>query len=316
MSLLTIIIPTTNRAAYLDKNLSLLLPMLEKYQNVEVLVCNNASTDNTEVILDKWKKKNNRIHSLLQPTFCIYDVNVATGYINAKSDYFWVLGDSYQIPTSTFDLVMKELNLKQPSALILNTFNRIKKSDCQYKSAADVMHDMGWYLTYLCSCIISSDFVKGCELDRFMDTYFIHYGVFFDYFSRHPESNVFWLSKAHLDTIRISGLSRDKNIRSWRETPFEVFGKGWFGFIMSLPYSIPIDCKRKCIADHDKFQHLFSMKSLLSSRLKGTASFTDYKSCRPYMKWVTQTPLWIIDLISILPQLPNGVLNLLTKKKK
>jgi glycosyltransferase involved in cell wall biosynthesis len=313
MSLLTIIIPTRNRADYLKENLSLLSPILDKYEGINILVCNNASTDHTEEVLDEWKSRYQCIQSVLQPEFCSYDVNVATGYRTANSDYLWVLGDSYEIPIETFELVYNQLQKKDVSALILNTFNRIDKADCQYHSAADVMYDMGWYLTYLCSCIISSEFIKHTELDRFMDTYFIHYGVFFDYFSRHPESNVLWLSKAHLKAIRIQGISRDKNMRSWRETPFDVFGKGWFGFIMSLPYNITLENKRKCIIDHDKNQHIFSFKTLLAARLKGIADFSDYKSSRSYMKWVTTTPLWIIDIISILPPLPKSWRKLLKK---
>ncbi len=53
----SVVIPTFNRASYLDKLLSSLC--LQYYKNFEVLICDDGSTDNTKVIIDKYESKLN-----------------------------------------------------------------------------------------------------------------------------------------------------------------------------------------------------------------------------------------------------------------
>ncbi len=50
--MLTIAIPTYNRAAYLSECLESVLPQIQ--EEMEVIISNNASTDNTEEVVKKY----------------------------------------------------------------------------------------------------------------------------------------------------------------------------------------------------------------------------------------------------------------------
>lgn len=51
MKTLTIIIPTWNRAIFLNENLKILFSYIERGLIFKILVCNNGSTDNTIDVL-------------------------------------------------------------------------------------------------------------------------------------------------------------------------------------------------------------------------------------------------------------------------
>ena len=50
---LSIVIPTYNRADFLDYSLEIHIPLAKKY-NVPIYIVDNASTDNTGEIVNKW----------------------------------------------------------------------------------------------------------------------------------------------------------------------------------------------------------------------------------------------------------------------
>jgi len=51
--LVSIIIPTYNRANYLEKAIESVLK--QTYENIEIIVSDNASTDNTMEVMQKYK---------------------------------------------------------------------------------------------------------------------------------------------------------------------------------------------------------------------------------------------------------------------
>lgn len=53
---LSIVIPTYNRADFLDYSLEVYIPMLKEY-GIEIAIFDNASTDNTYEIVSKWIKE-------------------------------------------------------------------------------------------------------------------------------------------------------------------------------------------------------------------------------------------------------------------
>lgn len=89
--LLSICIPTYNRAKYLDRLLAEILAPCEKL-GIGVLVSDNGSTDNTQSILVKYKAygnllcfRNNRNEG--------FDFNVLTLLQHVSSRYIWLMGD-------------------------------------------------------------------------------------------------------------------------------------------------------------------------------------------------------------------------------
>ena len=60
--LVTVVVPNYNCAEFLDKCLEHVVN--QTYQNLEIIICDNASTDNSLEIINKWAAKDSRISVL------------------------------------------------------------------------------------------------------------------------------------------------------------------------------------------------------------------------------------------------------------
>jgi abequosyltransferase len=105
---LSICIPTYNRAAFLKEALGSVIGQLT--QNIEIVICDNASTDNTLEIVKEYE----RIFPNL--TFFKFDVN--QGAIRcffktielAQGTFFWLLGSDDKIAPGSIEKIMKQIN--------------------------------------------------------------------------------------------------------------------------------------------------------------------------------------------------------------
>lgn len=301
--LLTIIIPTYNRGTMLDECLMKMKALSETY-SFDLIICNNASTDNTCEILKIWTSLIPRMRIVNHQENVFYDRNVASGYLQVTTDYCWLLGDSYSIGPSDFKIIIDTLYENRPSALIINdSIDSLHSPAKVYTDANCLLKELGWYTTMLSSCIISKDFIKRERCERYYDSGFIHEGVFFDYLATIESINVQTLPSVHLSHIT-SGKT-GKAATGWMRTPFVVFGKRWFSFVMSLPYKYSIENKLYCIRQHDVHQNVFSPWILFKNKLSGYTTFIDYKESRPFLGYVYDYPRLITDIISIFPSMPR-----------
>lgn len=298
--ILTIIIPTFNRSIILNENLKQLSQLYHVYP-FNLIVCDNGSTDDTNIVANSWKKKIPSLTIVTHKSNVQFDRNVASGYERVATDYCWVLGDSYYIGESDFLSLINILENKKPQAVIINdASNALSSEERIYTDCNILLHDLGWYTTLLCSCIIAKDFLKSHIIERYYDTYFEHEGVFYEYLSYQTEIYVLVSPSIHVSVIKIG----DRMQYSWRKTPFGVFGKGWFSFIMSLPYKYTLDNKLYCIKQHDRKRHIFAPLTMLNLKMSGYCTFEDYKDARPVLKYVLNTPLLFFDIIRYIPKLP------------
>lgn len=91
--ILTIGIPTYNRAFYLDKCLNWLCDYVGNDNNIEILVSDNHSTDNTEEIVEKYKSKYSNLVYYKQSENVGFDKNVKTLLDLGKGEYIKLHGD-------------------------------------------------------------------------------------------------------------------------------------------------------------------------------------------------------------------------------
>jgi abequosyltransferase len=122
--LLTIAIPTYNRAALLDKQLDWLATAIKGFESeCEIIVSDNCSTDNTPGVIKKWQSafansifiaNKNQQNIGLMPNigFCIQ---------TASSQYVWTVGDDDPIEETTLAHVVN--TLKQNPSLSLMFLN-------------------------------------------------------------------------------------------------------------------------------------------------------------------------------------------------
>ena len=108
--ILSIVIPTYNRSEYLNKQLEWAVKSIANWDEIELIVCDNNSTDNTGLICDKWAQitegkiivtKNESNVGLIN--------NYLIGIKKSTSEYVWVIGDDDPILDTTLEIIIKIL---------------------------------------------------------------------------------------------------------------------------------------------------------------------------------------------------------------
>ncbi|BAY17980.1 family 2 glycosyl transferase [Anabaenopsis circularis NIES-21] len=122
--LLTIAIPTFNRAEFLDQQLNWVAKAIKGYESeCEIIISDNCSTDNTQEIIKKWElilspisfKNNRNIENIGVMR------NIAYCFQASTTQYVWVIGDDDPIEERALSYVIN--NLKQFSDLALLILN-------------------------------------------------------------------------------------------------------------------------------------------------------------------------------------------------
>lgn len=109
--LLSICIPTFNRAALLDVCLASLLPQTEHWPElVEVIVSDNASTDNTPAVLDKYAERFHfRRHRNAENIGLLGNITFVPSGL-AQGEFAWLLGDDDLLAAGAVDQVLAMLH--------------------------------------------------------------------------------------------------------------------------------------------------------------------------------------------------------------
>lgn len=300
-NLLSIVIPTYNRAALLDITLGNLIKTVRNL-NLEIIVSDNASPDHTESVVRSHIKEYSELKYFRQPTNIGYDRNVMNCYKYATADYIWILGDSYKIVTEQLENIICKLDEGIYQGIVMNSFGRIKNIPSKiYDDPSDILSDLGWHMTYLNSTIISREFVKNVSLERYYNTYFFPLGVFFENIILYDNLQICWIE----DNL-ILGTNFDKNLGDlrkggWFDKIFEIFGTHWFCLIMSLPNQIRIEAKLKCIKDHDENTHIFALQKLIRLRANDIIYKDDFEKNKMFIPFFTNVSIWKIKLVFYIP---------------
>lgn len=123
--LLTIAIPTFNRSMILNEALKKLLPQINEFNGeIELVISDNASTDNTLEIID------NNLNLFSNINFLLYKQNKNTGYFGnfkkcrdlSNGRYFWLLSDNEHIRDGCINFIFTHI-IKNTDFGILYLFN-------------------------------------------------------------------------------------------------------------------------------------------------------------------------------------------------
>lgn len=109
--LLSIAIPTWNRAPYLENLLNNILPQVrELKEKVEICISNNGSTDNTREVVMKFKEKYPDLIKYRESKKNLgVDINVIRILEMSNGDFIWTFGDDDNIVENGLNEVIKFL---------------------------------------------------------------------------------------------------------------------------------------------------------------------------------------------------------------
>ena len=302
---LSIVIPTYNRAKFLDYCLVIHIPLIKSH-NIQIFISDNASTDNTKEVVLK--------HAAEYPLISYHrneinvgpDENFERALKSPQTEYVWLLGDTYQIPDEGIPYLLNFISKenKKYDAIIFNVANRVSDIPQQdYSDKNRLLSDLGWHMTCMASLVYNRKIIINGNFERYRKTYFIQTGVIFEYIEN-KEFLIFWIESISVKAIVIKNIEK----QSWQDKTFEIWTKSWANFIFSLPASYELDIKLKCILDHGQKSGLFSFGRLLLLR---ALNILNYKSYKQYSNIFSLTMVHSNITILLIALLPKSLLSLL-----
>lgn len=175
--LLTIAIPTYNRAGYLDLNLKQLLfnyKQLENPEEVQIIVSDNDSFDSTQNIIDKYKESGLPILSLKNSKNIGFDRNFDSCLSKAKGKYCWIFGDDELLFNNALPKIINILKNNDVGCVYLTGFGYDKSYNLEKYSIIPEekieLIDMNEYLKevhYFITFCTGNIFNRNCLPDNF-----------------------------------------------------------------------------------------------------------------------------------------------------
>lgn len=176
--LLTIAIPTWNRAAYLQLNLKQLSGQISKAaNNIEILISDNCSTDETPAVVAGFVEQGLPIRYIRNSENVGSDFNIAQCFNEAAGRYVLILGDDDLLIDGSLVLLLALLDKKQYGVLSMrpygyeNDFRREHPGGCsrihEFTDAGDFVVALGAFSTLISANIISKELLSGVDARKF-----------------------------------------------------------------------------------------------------------------------------------------------------
>jgi len=117
---LSICIPTYNRCNYLSQAIESIVECLtdELREIVEIVVSDNASTDDTEKVVCGYKKDIKNLVYSKSPYNCGFDRNLIKVIDLASGEYCWILGDDDEVCKDSISSILNDIKNSQHDILL------------------------------------------------------------------------------------------------------------------------------------------------------------------------------------------------------
>ena len=182
--LLSIAIPTYNRAGYLDLCLSQICKQLQAHEkDIELIVSDNASPDNTEMIVQKYIAEGQQISYTRNPENIGADNNISQAFQLAAAKYVLVLADDDVLVDGAIAKIMHVLRNGEYGVVHLQAYpyqdnfakeypKRSKRpATIEYHNTYDFIRRVNYYFTFISGNIVNKSLVdRGINTQDFDGT--------------------------------------------------------------------------------------------------------------------------------------------------
>ncbi|MBT9150336.1 MAG: Abequosyltransferase RfbV [candidate division WS2 bacterium] len=302
--LLSICIATYNRAWYIGETLDSIISQLD--DDVELLVVDGASTDNTEDVVRKFAQKESRIRYIRLPAKGGVDQDFCKAVELAKGEYCWLMSDDDILKQGAIRTVLDEIQHNNYSLIIVNSEVRnadlsklVDKKRLQInenkvytpEENEKLFVEAANYLSFIGCVVINKRLWDDREKEKYFGTGFVHVGVIF----QNPiPSNTLIIAEPYI-IIRYGNAE-------WTTRAFEIWLFKWPNLIWSFP-NFSDRAKSQIISKEPYLQYL----TLLNYRAKGAYSINEYaKFVAPRLK-----SQWRRLVSKIIARLPGCFVNFL-----
>jgi len=265
---LSICITTRNRGDLITETLESIVDQIEN--DVEVVVVDGASTDNTGTILKRYADRYLFFRYIGEDDNSGLDSGYDSSVVNSKGDYCWVMTDDDLLAPGAVRRVLSEIK-KNYDLIIVNIecFNTDMSIDLKQKlfnfdqdivygkeEAGKLFTELGIGLSFIGSVVIKRSLWLNIDRSPYFGTEFVHVGVIFE---NNFIENALLISDPYI-------LYRSGN-SAWTERSFQIWYNKWPKLIWS--FSKFSDQEKAAVVMR---QPWFRLRSLLRSRAMGQYS--------------------------------------------
>lgn len=251
--ILSICIPTHNRAQYLEKNLMVLKDIVS--DDVEIVISNDASTDLTDVVIRNFISNYShiRVRYFKSRRRLGFDRNVIKVVKGASGDFCWLLGDD-DLPEMTSVDKIKSVIAKNPTISFIQLnyarFDNLLKQitatemikgidrDVLFKNYVDYFFRktktcdykfLGTNSVTLCTDVVNRRkwLEASRKLKRFLGHNFIHSFIIGTIIR--PDNSVYFISKPQVNYLA-------NNIRVWPNNVWKDYNSLLLDYLQNIGY--------------------------------------------------------------------------------
>lgn len=296
---LSIVIPSYNRADFLDQSLSVHVPLARSH-NIQILISDNASTDNTQDVIAKWQKEYGLIHCLKNETTVGPEANFEKALKAADTQYVWLLGDTSKIPENGIVSILKLIESTDSySAIVVNLIDKNTIASKNYSCPDTLLTELAGIMSCMSCLIYNKELIASADFSRYIGSYFMQTGVILEH-AAHDDVLIRWEQEISITSLESPTLQK----KGWANTPkiFEVGIEKWVNFIFSLPSNYALKSKLAACRSFGAVSGAFSVRGMVSLRLRGLLSYSVYRQFKYALRLSINYPLLIVALISLAPR--------------
>ena len=274
MPKLSICIATYNRGEFIAATLDSLGRQLRS--DVEVVIVDGASTDNTAEIIQPYLRQHRQLRYFREPANSGVDADYdkAVGY--AAGEYCWLMTDDDVLHRNAVDRVLSAIS-DGPELVVINAETRTHdlsrvverrrlalRSDRTYaKATDDFFTDCASYLSYIGAVVIRRAVWLSRERSKYYGSLFVHVAVIF----QQPVVENIRVVAEPLIIIRLGNAM-------WTPRSFEIWSFKWPQLVWSFD-GFSQEAKQ-AVCDREPWRRL---NSLVYNRAIGAYSVEQYRTC-------------------------------------
>lgn len=299
--ILSIAIPTYNRSDFLEYSLETHIPLLQKY-NIQIFISDNASSDDTLKVIEKWKKVYPHLHYQRNLSNLGPDENFKSVLQMSNTEYTWLLGDTSEIHILNLEKILGLISGNEKyDAILVNLINKSQQPSLVYQERNSLLKELAGIMSCMSCLIYHKSLISSADFSRYSNSWYIQTGIILERISRIP-FKIRWIQEISITPIKDQKLKKV----GWADTDkiFKVGIEGWINFIFSLPISYSLSSKLIACKGFGDASGAFTIKGMILLRSAGLLNYKVYKYYRETMRLSISYPCWIVMIISLIPQRP------------
>lgn len=170
---LTIAIPTYNRSLFLEQSLERIYHQIKGYEyDIELLVSDNCSSDNTEQIVQKFISKGMPLIYNRNDVNKGMDGNFVYCFKNATAKYVWILGDDDYLVDAVISKILSILKSGEYGLVHLNNSIDNNLGYKVFTNKSKFVAEISFMITFISANIVQTKYVNQIDFSRYLGTYF------------------------------------------------------------------------------------------------------------------------------------------------